>query len=137
MGRWVEGLGCGGGGDGGGSSRWLHAVLQAQSRGAERLRLCQTLLRQAAARSRRPPNPHAPTVLSSTPAATEAQVKNRRSLVTLHVKASAVLRGDTHWKQTTGARLDVCFLPLVISPFWSDTVTDLHRLQLSLGLRLT
>ncbi len=42
-----------------------------------------------------PSNRHAPTLLPSTPAATEAEVKNRGSLVTLHVKASCVLRGDT------------------------------------------
>lgn len=62
-----------------------------------------------------PPNPHAPTLLSSTPVATEAEVKNRGSLVTLHVKASCILRGNAHWKQTTAARLcnpdAVFFLP--------------------------
>lgn len=82
----------------------------------------------------------APTLLSSTPAATEAEVKNRGSLVTSHVKASCVLRGDTRWKQTICARLydpDVCVFPLVISPFWSDTVTDLRCLQLSFALKLT
>lgn len=119
----MEGLECGRGG----SSRWLHTVLQAHSHGAERLRLCQTFLCQATARSTPiPSNPHAPTLLSSTPAATEAEVKNRRSLVTLYVKASCVLRGDTHWKQTIGAWLcnpDVCFSPSYLSPL----VRHCHR----------
>lgn len=39
----------------------------------------------------------------TTPAATEAEVKNRGSLVTLHVKASCILRGDTCWKQNNSA----------------------------------
>lgn len=145
-GGWMEGLGCGGGDgcDGGGSSRWLRAVLQAHIRGAKRRKLCQTILCKATASS--PPTlslqspPHTLTLLSSNPAATEAEVKNRGSLVTLDVKASHVLRGDTPWKQTTAARLcspDVCLFPLLISPFWSDTVTDLHRLQLRFGLKLT
>lgn len=64
-------------------------------------------LRQDTAKSRLHPrpHPHALTLLSITPAATEAEVKNRGSLVTLHVKASWVLRGNTYWKQTTAAHL--------------------------------
>lgn len=52
-------------------------------------------------RACRPPQ----TPLAFTPAATEAEVKNRGSLVTLHVMASRFLRGDTHRKQTNGTRM--------------------------------
>lgn len=148
MGKWVEGLGCGGGGDGGGGGggdpadgcmlSCRHRVVERRGWGCVRRSSVRPL---PGAHRPTPLQPlMAPTLLSSTPAATEAEVKNRGSLVTSHVKASCVLRGDTRWKQTICARLydpDVCVFPLVISPFWSDTVTDLRCLQLSFALKLT
>lgn len=77
------------------------------------------------------PNPPPLSLSFVCPAATKSEVRNRGSHVTLHDKESRVLRGDAYWKQTIPARLcdpDVCSFLLVISPFWSDSVTDLHCL---------